>query len=288
MKLKKETLHTLTLDLFYDIIGSILYAAGIYTFAVAAHFTPGGISGLSIIINFFTPLPIGFCSLLLNIPIIAVSYKVLGKIFFVKSLKTMIISAFFMDIIFPLFPLYTGSPILAAIFSGALSGAGLALIYMRNSSTGGTDFLILSIKKKIPHLSIGIITFIIDGCIILLGGIVFRSVDAVLNGIIFTVVTTIVIDKIMAGFESGKMAMVITNYGTEIANVIGKEIGRGVTMIDAIGAYSGEGRKMLMCACSKSQVYNLRRIVNSIDSTALIMICPFDEAFGLGFKNPTV
>ncbi|MEW8992832.1 YitT family protein [Clostridium sp.] len=285
MKIEKQKIYDFTIDTFYDIIGSILYAAGIYTFALSANFAPGGISGLSIIINHFTKIPIGTCSLLLNIPIIIISYKVLGKWFLVKSLKTMVISAFFMDMVFPLFPIYSGNTLLAAVFAGVLSGAGLALIYMRNSSTGGTDFLILSVRKKTPHLSIGQITIAIDGCVILLGGVVFGTIDAVLLGIIMTIVTSTIIDKIMSGFEAGKMAMVITNHGKEIADVIGKEVGRGVTIMNVTGAFSGESRQMLMCACSKSQVYNLRRIVSTIDPTAMTMISSFDEAFGLGFKD---
>jgi len=285
MKIEKQKIYDFTIDTFYDIIGSILYAAGIYTFALSANFAPGGISGLSIIINHFTKIPIGTCSLLLNIPIIIISYKVLGKWFLVKSLKTMVISAFFMDMVFPLFPIYSGNPLLAAVFAGVLSGAGLALIYMRNSSTGGTDFLILSVRKKAPHLSIGQITIAIDGCVILLGGVVFGTIDAVLLGIIMTIATSTIIDKIMSGFEAGKMAMVITNHGKEIADVIGKEVGRGVTIMNVTGAFSGESRQMLMCACSKSQVYNLRRIVSNIDPTAMTMISSFDEAFGLGFKD---
>lgn len=285
MKIEKQKIYDFTIDTFYDIIGSILYAAGIYTFALSANFAPGGISGLSIIINHFTKIPIGTCSLLLNIPIIIISYKVLGKWFLVKSLKTMVISAFFMDMVFPLFPIYSGNPLLAAVFAGVLSGAGLALIYMRNSSTGGTDFLILSVRKKAPHLSIGQITIAIDGCVILLGGVVFGTIDAVLLGIIMTIATSTIIDKIMSGFEAGKMAMVITNHGKEIADVIGREVGRGVTIMNVTGAFSGESRQMLMCACSKSQVYNLRRIVSNIDPTAMTMISSFDEAFGLGFKD---
>ena len=156
---------------------------------------------------------------------------------------------------------------------------------MRNSSTGGTDFLILSVRKKAPHLSIGQITIAIDGCVILLGGLVFGTIDAVLLGIIMTISSSTIIDKIMSGFEAGKMAMVITNHGKEIADVIGKEVGRGVTIMNVTGAFSGESRQMLMCACSKSQVYNLRRIVSTIDPTAMTMISSFDEAFGLGFKD---
>lgn len=285
MNMEKEKVYNLTKDTFYDIIGSILYAAGIYSFALSANFAPGGISGLSIIINHFTKMPIGTCSILLNIPIIIISYKLLGKLFLFKSLKTMVISALFMDVVFPLLPSYTGNPLLAAIFAGALSGAGLALIYMRNSSTGGTDFLILSIRKKAPHLSIGQITIVIDGCVILLGAIVFGSIDSALLGFITTIASSTVIDKIMSGFETGKMAMVITNHGISIADVIGEKIGRGVTIVDVTGAFSGESRKMLMCACSKSQVYYLRKIVSAIDPSAMIMICPFDEVFGLGFKE---
>lgn len=109
-------------DLLFDIIGSILYAFGVYTFAVGADFAPGGVSGLAVIIHhFFQQIPIGTCILCINIPIILLCYRVMGKMFLIRSLKTMFISSFFLDAVFPRFPLYQGDTMIQA--TGAYTGA---------------------------------------------------------------------------------------------------------------------------------------------------------------------
>lgn len=280
----KTKFKEIAMDLLFDIIGGILYAAGIYSFASQAEFAPGGISGLAIIINHFTNLPIGTCTLILNIPIIIICLKTLGKTFFLKSIKTMIISTVIIDFVFPLLPVYTGDALMAALFAGALSGAGLALVYWRGSSTGGTDFLIMSLRKKFPHLSIGTISIFIDGTVIMLGGIVFGRIDAVLQGIVMTAVSTTVIDKITAGFMTGQVTFIVTNKAQEISDEIMHSIGRGVTNIKATGMFSGSDRNILMCACSRAEACHIRAIANSVDKTALVLLCPYDTAYGLGFQ----
>ena len=150
---KKE----LAVDILYDIIGSILFGAGIYTFAEGGNFAPGGISGIALIMN-----------------------KLVGKRFLIKTARTMIISTIFVDLVFPMFPYYTGQRLLAAIYSGALLGLGMVLFYMRGSSSGGADFLTMTIKKKRPHMSLGRLTLLIDLIIILIGWPVFGDVDSVL------------------------------------------------------------------------------------------------------------
>ena len=217
---RKAKLKEILMDLLFDIIGGILYAAGIYSFASQAEFAPGGISGLAIIINHFTQWPIGICTLVLNIPIVIICIRTLGKKFFFKSIKTMVISTVIIDFVFPLLPVYKGDALMAALFAGALSGAGLALVYWRGSSTGGTDFLIMSLRKKFPHLSIGTISICIDGMVILLGGIVFGRIDAVLQGIVMTAVSTTVIDKITAGFMTGQVTFIVTGKPKEISDEI--------------------------------------------------------------------
>lgn len=273
-------------DLGYDVLGSCLYAAGIYTFASHANFAPGGVSGLAIILNYLFSLPIGVATLMMNIPLIIISYRVLGKTFLLKTVKTTLISAFIMDTVFPLIPIYTGEPILAALYTGALSGAGLALIYMRGSSTGGTDLVIMSIRKKKPHLSIGQLGLAIDGIVILTGGLVYGRIDAVLQGVIATVVSNIVIDKIVYGAGSGKMAMIVTDCGAAVAKKISDETERGATMVEAVGAFTKEAKDLLICACSKREIYEVRRAVYEVDPHALIMITSYDEAYGYGFQEP--
>ena len=173
----KTNLKLFAVDTVYDIIGSVLYAVGYYIFAANADFAPGGVGGIAIIINHYLPwAPLFLCQNIINIPIAIICFKLLGKRFFVKSVKTMFFMWIFGDFIIPLFPQYGGANIaeaeklLAAIFAGILTGAGLALIYMRGSSTGGSDFVIMSIRKKKPHMSVGSITLVIDGAIILAGG----------------------------------------------------------------------------------------------------------------------
>ena len=171
-------LKILLWDLLYDIAGSILYAAGIYTFAGNADFAPGGVTGLALILNDLTGFPVGTLTLLFNIPLVLISYKAVGKRLLLKSAKTMVIASFFLDAVFPVLPVYSGSRLMAALCSGVFLGCGMALFYIRGSSSGGIDFLTLTIKKKKPYLSIGVITMAIDLAVILLGWPVFGDVDA--------------------------------------------------------------------------------------------------------------
>ena len=286
---KKNGWKALGHDLLYDILGSILYAAGIYTFAATANFAPGGITGVAMIINHYLPfLRIGLLTLLINIPVAIICYRLLGRVFFFKSLKSMLISALILDYVFPLLPQYDGAnnPLLAALFAGALSGAGLALIYMPGSSTGGTDFVIMSIRQLKPHLSIGTISMAIDGAVILVGGLVFGNINAVLYGVLMTIVSTTVIDKVMYGSGTRRMLLVISDKAEEIAKGIMEETERGATLADVRGAYTGQPHQMMMCVCSKVEVFASRRVINRIDPNAIVMLTTVDEAYGEGFMEP--
>lgn len=284
MSLKNINYKSLLIQLIADCVGSLFIAASIYVFAKNANFAPGGINGASVIINYIFSLPIGMVSLFLNIPIIIISYKFLGIKFLLKSLKTMIISAAFMDYVAPLLPSYAGNQLLAALFAGGLAGIGYALIYIQGSSTGGSDFILLTIKKLMPHISIGQITQLIDGSIIVVGGFVF-GIDAVLYGIVYTIVSSTVMDKIMYGTSSGKLAFIITEKASDICKRIDEEIERGSTIINAIGSYSKQNKEIVMCACSKSQVYPMKAAVKDLDSKALIIITEYNETYGQGFLD---
>lgn len=290
----KAKVKELTADVIYDIIGSVLYAVGFYTFASNADFAPGGVGGISIIINHYLPwMPLFLCQNIINIPIAIICYKLLGKKFFIKSLITMFFMWVIGDFIAPLFPKYGGETmveanrLIAAIFAGILTGAGLALIYMRGSSTGGSDFVIMSIRKKRPHMSVGSITLMIDGIIIIIGGIVFGNINAVLYGILMTILSSLVIDKIMYGSGSQKMLLIISDHTEEIKDKIFEVTERGVTFLKAVGAYTGQDKHIIMCVCSKSEVFPTREIVKKTDPNAMVMLSTVDEAYGYGF-NPLI
>ena len=281
--MKNGKAKNILLDLIYDIIGSIFYGIGIYTFAKIGNFAPGGMSGLALIMNYLWHLPIGLTTLVLNLPLILLSYKIVGKEFLFKSFKTICISTFFLDVIFPHFPVYTGSRFMAALFSGIFLGIALALFYMRGSSSGGTDFLTMSVKVLRPHLSIGMITMLIDLVIIFLGWPAFGTVDAVLYGLTATILTSLVIDKIMYGMGSGTLLIIITDKGEEVAARISDVIDRGSTEIKARGSYTQDNKDVLLCACSKSQAYMVRRLAHEVDKNVFIMVTETNEVYGEGF-----
>lgn len=274
----------LTRGTLYDIIGSLIYAVGIYTFASDAQFAPGGITGIAVILNYFFNTPLGLLSILANIPIIILSYRLLGRRFIIKTMFTVMVSSIFMDYVAPYFGIYHGDKLMSSIFAGALSGIGLALIYLNKSCTGGSDLVIMSLRKFKPYLSVGQITMLIDGIIICIGGIVFKNIDSLLYGAVYTAVMTLVMDKVMYGYVSGKLVYIISDLGDEISIKIHEITDRGSTGIKSYGTYSRADKNLIMCACSKSQVNDIRKIVKSMDPDALCIVTSFDEVYGEGFQ----
>lgn len=271
-------------DLICDLAGAFLFNIGIYNFAVNAEFAPVGVSGIALIFRFLFGFPMGVTSILLNIPILLVSYKLLGKKFLLRSIKSMIIFALVLDYAVPLLPVYNGNPFYASICTGLFSGLGLTIVYLRNCSTGGVDFLVMAIRKIFPHLTIGQISLVVDTVVIIAGGFVFRNLDAVILGMISSIVTTMAIDKIMYGLGAGKLVFVVTSEEAKVANGIEEATGRGCTFLQGQGAYSQAEKKVVMCACNNSQVVPIRRVIHEIDKQAFLIITDSNEVFGEGFK----
>ncbi|MBQ1684505.1 MAG: YitT family protein [Clostridia bacterium] len=278
---------TLLVDVIFDIVGCVLYGAGMFNFAHAANFAPGGVTGIAFILNRLTDgaIKIGLGTVLINIPIVLICFKALGLRFFFRSAKTIIFSAVIVDYLMPMLPVYEGEPMLAAIFGGILAGAGLACIYMRDSSTGGSDFVIMAIRKKNPQLSLGLISLAVDGIVILFGGIVYGTIDAALYGLIMTITYSLIIDKIMYGNDSRKLMTIITTKGDDISNRINQDIERGVTVLNGKGAYTGADKNVLLCACSKTEVFKVKRIAHEVDNKSFVMVSSIDAAYGEGFKR---
>lgn len=284
--MKNINWKTFGLDLLVDVIASIIIAIGLYNFALNANFPVAGFSGIAIILYHLFGLPIGIGTLVLNIPVSVFCYKFLGKDFFLRSLKSMIISSFFIDYVAPMFPVYEGSRFLAALCMGVLCGIGYAMIFMRGSSTGGQDFITMSVKKVKPHVSLGFITFVIDMFTIILGSIlVFKDIDGLIYGVIVTYLMAIVMDKIMYGIDEGKMTLIVTEHGDEVAERIDEYSGRGATILKGIGSYSKKEKAVVMCACNNKQMYTIKKIAHQVDPKAFTIIMESNEVLGEGFKE---
>lgn len=274
----------LAIDILVDIVGNMLIAIGVYNFAANSGFPVAGISGIALIFYHLFGLPIGVMTVVLNIPIILLCYKLLGKEFLLRSLKTMIIAWPLMDIVAPMLPVYSGDRMLSAICVGVFSGLGYALIYLRNSSTGGADFIIMSIRALKPHLSIGKIAFITDVVIVGLGGVLFGDIDSIIYGLILTYILSTVVDKVMYGIDAGKMTLVVTDHSKEVAEKIDELTARGCTFLRGVGSYSGEEKMVVMCACSNKEMHKVQKAVKEVDNRAFLIMMESNEVRGEGFK----
>ena len=283
--MNKSKIKEFAMDILIDCIGSLLIAIGVYNFATASEFPITGVSGIAQVLYLYFGLPIGTMTTLMNIPIILACGKVLGLKFMLKSGKTLLISNFFMDVIAPLFPIYKGDILLSCICMGLISGAGYAMLYMRNTSTGGTDFITMTIRALRPHLSLGKIIIIVDCSVLLVCGLLIGGdVDKIIYGLISTYIISVVIDKIMYGMDTGKVTLIVTEHGHEVAEKIHELTERGATLLKGTGSYSKEDKHIVMCACSHKQMHMVQKAVKDVDKAAFLVTMEANQVRGEGFK----
>lgn len=273
------------LNILLEIVGCFISAAGVYSFAVAAEVPVTGIAGISAILYRLFDVPMGLSNVLINIPIILFSYKLLGRSFFVRSLRCMILFAVFTDYLLPVLPVYTGNRMLATLCGGVVVGIGDALIYMQNSSTGGLDFITMAIKAKRPHLPFGNITFGAALAVILFNGAVFRDVDSIIYGLLFNFISAAVINKMMFGFSSSMLALIITDDGKAACDEIDRVAERGSTILQGRGGYEGSSKDVVLCACSNKQLYEIEHAMQTLDPGCFIIMLQSNEVHGEGFRQ---
>ena len=274
-----------TVNLLLEILGCFISAAGIYSFAVAAEVPVTGIAGICAILYRLFGVPMGLSNVLINVPIVLLSYKLLGRSFLLRSLRCMILFAVFTDYLLPVMPVYTGNRLLATICGGVVGGIGDALIYMQNSSTGGVDFITMAIKAKYPHLPFGNLTFGAALAVILLNGVVFRDVDSIIYGLMFNFIVAAVINKMMFGFSSSMLALIVTDNGKAACEEIDRVADRGSTILQGRGGYAGQPKDVVLCACSNKQLYEIEHAMQVLDPGCFIIMLQSNEVQGEGFRR---
>jgi len=277
----KDTFKRLGIETF----GCMLAAIGIYNFAVMAEFPLAGFTGIAVIINRFTDLPIGLTFMALNIPIALVCYRLLGRRFFLHSLFCMIVSSLMIDYLGPLFPAYHGSRLLAALACGVIAGIGYALMFTQQASSGGMGFIVMAIKSKRPHLSLGRLIFLADSIPIIAGGVLFRDIDGIIYALMISYIYALVADKLIYGANAGKLLLIVTDNATRIRHTIQEASGRGCTIWQATGGYQGSDREVVMCACDNTQTYKVQKAIETTDPAAFTIVLESNQVAGEGFTR---
>ena len=262
--------------------GCLLGAAAYPSFLVPNSIAPGGLTGVATILNYLFHWPVGTVSLLLNIPLFIIGYRSMGKIFAFRSLLATVLFSVLIDLL-PIRPVST-DPLLGTLFGGVVLGAGLGLILRGGATTGGTDMIARMVHRRLPFITVGMFLFVLD-CAVVLAAAVFIGTEQALYAFINIYVCSKVIDAVMMGFAGNKACFIMTPQWQRITERLMDEVGRGVTHLDARGAYSGKQQPVVLCVASRQEIMAVKRIVREEDESAFMFITEAHEALGEGFSR---
>ena len=293
---KKSKWQSLATDILFIVVGSICYAVAIGMFSDPNDIAPGGLTGIAILLNYlFDWIPVGVATILMNVPLLIISWFVLSKSMVIRTMCGILISSVLTDVVTPyvdtlfLSTIVDGgdkNPILVCIFGGALLGLGVGLILRRGGTTGGSEVISRLFEKKYPHMSVGTLILCVDAVVITLSALVYGQIENALYAVVFVFVGSQIIDRVVYGGRSGKMIMIMSKKQPEITDAIMHKVNRGVTLLKSQGGYSGQDQNTMLVAVRKDEVYRLRKTVFDIDPDAFLMMLTTDEVRGLGFLHP--
>ena len=282
----KSKAFNLVWSYFMITLASAIYAVGFNWFYVPNDIAFGGITGVGQIINAILPwAPIGTVVIILNIPLFILGWRLLGGHMLLSSLYAMAVSSVFIDIVNSIWTFEPMDSMLACVFGGVLMGASLGMVFQQGATTGGTDLIARLLKLKITWLPMGKLLIATDMVVIVASAIAFGSVYSALYGVVALYIAGIVMDRMLYGLDSAKVAYIISDRFKEIADTLVNDLDRGVTILQGQGAYSGAEKKVLMCAFKQRQIVSIKKMVKELDPSAFIIVCDAHEVLGDGFRE---
>ena len=264
------------------LIGLIITAYAISTLYLPNKVVSGGVSGVSTILYHQLGIQPGLSFAVINIVLLLIALKFIGKDFVLPSLLGAGLISVLVEV-FSYLPPLTTNVFLATVFGSVLYGFGIGLTLIEGASSGGTDILGRLLQCVFPHIKIGRLLLVVDLAVILTSLIIFKQVDLTLYGIIALFLSTFSIDLLISKLNVSKLAFVVTDQGDDIAHMLISTSPRGVTIIDAVGAYTMENKKVLMCALKDSEVIDFQKKILDVDDEAFIIYSESQQIVGNGF-----
>ena len=227
----------------------------------------------------------GTLTFLLNIPLVLLGLFVIGKRFTISTFRTLFILSSITNILEGILPVYTENVLVASLFGGAAIGIGMGIVFLRGSTTGGTDILGRVLLRYFQHIPLGKILLAIDFIIVAFAGFYYETLNAALYALVSVYVTERAMDSVLYGFNETRIAYVVTEHPIEVARRVMEETDRGITYLNGEGGYQRDKKLVIMCAMPSRQFAKFKRIVLEVDHTAFIMVAPASNVIGEGFKE---
>lgn len=289
--MRKKRVTASVTELLMCVVGTFMYALAVSLFVTPLKFAAGGVTGLGILVNYLVPfISTGTFVFVANIPLFILAWRKFGFRFIARTVFSTAMMSGFIDIIsyvanrYDLF-FHGEEKLVGAIFGGIIAGAGLGVVFLGGATTGGLDILARLLRLKFPHFSVGKLILICDFVVVVLSGIVYKSVESVLYSIIIIFLSSLAVDYVVAGRSHSKLLFIMTDSYEQVTRDIIDVCGRGVSIIPAQGGYTGQERKLLMCVVRAHEVSRVRAVVANYDKKPFIIIADSSEVLGQGFKS---
>lgn len=264
------------------LLGVISVSAGIGLCFVPNKIVTGGVSGISTILYHSLHIPTGISYYAINLALLLIGFKILGKPFVFKTVICAGGVSLFTEL-FSYLPPLTDNIFLATVYGAVLYGFGIGLTLINEASTGGTDIAGRLIQYFFPHMQIGKLLLFVDGLVLIASFLCFKTVDLVLFGVCGLAISSTAIDWLIRKMNISKLAFIITGSGHDMAQHLVSSSPRGVTVIDVTGAYTQEEKQMLVCALKENEIPEFERKVLEQDEGAFVIYAESEQIVGNGF-----
>lgn len=280
------------------VLGTFIMSIGYVIFVSPLKLAPGGVYGIAIILHHLFNFPIGLSGICLDIPLLIIGTLWLGPKFGAKTIVGVVTLPAFISLwekIYGYAPLIAlpGDPMtpdpaanfIVALCGGVIIGIGLGLIFKTRATSGGSDIIAMIIGKYLKHIPLGTLLIIVDSTIVLAALAAFKDWTIPLYSWLIIYVTGIVMDKVIAGFHSNKVVLIVSDHYEEIRQHIFDELDRGGTYIHGEGMYNNDEKKIIFTSISRKQLPILVHFVHAIDPKAFVSILDASETLGDGFTS---
>jgi uncharacterized membrane-anchored protein YitT (DUF2179 family) len=251
-------------------------------FLIPNRVVPGGAVGVATILHYVLGTQVGAVTLALNVPLFVAGLRWTGGFrFAARTILAVVVMSLAIDYLSPIVPEVTVEPLLYTLYGGLLDGLGMGLVFRSGGTTGGTDIL-ARLVRRITGANLGSILAAINVMILGSAAAVF-GLEPALYAMIVAFVSGRVIDVVQQGFNTARSALIISQHPTRIRERVMSELGRGMTVLQGMGGYTRAQREVLYCVVARSEVAQLKRLVDDADPNAFVVISQAQEVLGEGF-----
>jgi len=269
-------------DYVQIVVGSLMVAAGTNLFFVPNNVVSGGVTGISIIAHHLFDTPVGLVVLLLNLPLLWLGWRFAGGMrFFIRTAVSVLVLSLGIDLSAPFLVPPTHDRLLVICYGGLVDGLGMGLVFRGRGTTGGTDVL-ARLAHRFLGVGVGQALLAINVGIFAVAAFVFGA-EAVMVALALAFVSARVLDVVQEGFSAARSALIISQDPDAVRQAVLERLGRGVTMLQGQGGFTGEQRPVLYVVVASYEVGRLKRLVAQVDPAAFVAITPAQEVLGEGF-----